>query len=208
MRADLNTATTVHCKPIPVMKTRFSLWSFSHREKPVFITGNPVRKTSRENPVFLLQEWVCVEECLTISEWFSPIRSECCGCAAEYTAYNSASFGELKAAAAVAACAARRRQQLQCIVRRATPLHCAGVERWRKCAACQAWLHTTAAQWSTARRAVARYRLPVVPSAAHSSRRTALHCELTVARQSAALAGGSTQHCTVSWDSTDRTDSQ
>ena len=32
----------VHCKPIPVMKTGFSLGSFSHWEKPVFITGNPV----------------------------------------------------------------------------------------------------------------------------------------------------------------------
>ena len=30
-----------HCKPIPVMKTRFSMWSFSHREKPVFIAGVP-----------------------------------------------------------------------------------------------------------------------------------------------------------------------
>ena len=30
-----------HCKPIPVMKTGFSLWSFSHREKPVFIAGVP-----------------------------------------------------------------------------------------------------------------------------------------------------------------------
>ena len=29
----------MHCKPIPVMKTGFSLWSFSHREKPVFIAG-------------------------------------------------------------------------------------------------------------------------------------------------------------------------
>ena len=29
-------------KPIPVMKTEFSLWSFSHKEKPVFITENPV----------------------------------------------------------------------------------------------------------------------------------------------------------------------
>ena len=107
-------------------------------------------------------------ECLTILEWFSPIRSECCGCAAEYTAYNSASFGELKAAAAVAGGSS---YSAWC----AAPLHCAGVERWRKCAACQAWLHTTAAQWSTARRAVARYRLPVVPSAAHGGR----HCTVS-----------------------------
>jgi hypothetical protein len=32
----------VQCKPIPVMKTGFSLGSFSRWEKPVFITGNPV----------------------------------------------------------------------------------------------------------------------------------------------------------------------
>ena len=30
-----------HCKPIPVMKTGFSLCSISHREKPVFITWGP-----------------------------------------------------------------------------------------------------------------------------------------------------------------------
>ena len=30
-----------HCKPIPVMKTGFSLCSVSHREKPVFITWEP-----------------------------------------------------------------------------------------------------------------------------------------------------------------------
>lgn len=92
---------------------------------------------------------------------------------AEHTAYNSASFGELKAATAVAR-AGGSSYSSWC----ATPLHCAGVERWRKCAARQAWLHTTAAQWSTVRGAVARYRLPVLP--------TALHCELTVARQSGA----------------------
>jgi hypothetical protein len=31
----------LHCKPIPVMKTGFSLCSLSHREKPVFITWEP-----------------------------------------------------------------------------------------------------------------------------------------------------------------------
>ena len=31
----------MHCKPIPVMKTGFSLCSISHREKPVFITWEP-----------------------------------------------------------------------------------------------------------------------------------------------------------------------
>ena len=30
-----------HCKPIPVMKTGFSLCTFPNREKPVFITGIP-----------------------------------------------------------------------------------------------------------------------------------------------------------------------
>ena len=29
----------VHCKPIPVMKAGFSLWSFSHREKHVILRG-------------------------------------------------------------------------------------------------------------------------------------------------------------------------
>ena len=33
-----------HCKPIPVMKTGFSLCSISNREKPVFITGIPANK--------------------------------------------------------------------------------------------------------------------------------------------------------------------
>ena len=37
---------SVHCKPIPVMKTGFSLCSFSHREKPVFITGIPANENS------------------------------------------------------------------------------------------------------------------------------------------------------------------
>ena len=32
----------MHCKPIPVIETGFSLRSSSHREKPVSITGNPV----------------------------------------------------------------------------------------------------------------------------------------------------------------------
>ena len=34
----------VHCKPIPVMKTGFSLCSISNREKPVFITGIPANE--------------------------------------------------------------------------------------------------------------------------------------------------------------------
>ena len=59
-----------------LMKTGFSLWSFPHREKPVFITGIPAMRTGlpvmktgfslieklhRENPVFItgigLQNW-------------------------------------------------------------------------------------------------------------------------------------------------------
>ena len=52
-------SSMLHCKPIPVMKTGFSLWSFSHREKPFFVTGFPVMKTDfslwgklhKENPV-------------------------------------------------------------------------------------------------------------------------------------------------------------
>ena len=31
----------IHCKPIPVMKTGFSLCTFSHREKPVSISWDP-----------------------------------------------------------------------------------------------------------------------------------------------------------------------
>ena len=31
----------IHCKPIPVMKTGFSLCSISNREKPVFINWEP-----------------------------------------------------------------------------------------------------------------------------------------------------------------------
>ena len=53
----------IHCKPIPVMKTGFPLYSISHREKPVFITGIPamrtglpvmktVRKSSQGKPCF------------------------------------------------------------------------------------------------------------------------------------------------------------
>ena len=37
-----------HCKPIPVMKTGFSLCSISNREKPVFITWEPCN----ENRIF------------------------------------------------------------------------------------------------------------------------------------------------------------
>ena len=38
----------LHCKPIPVMRTGFSLCSISNREKPVFITGIP----ANENWIF------------------------------------------------------------------------------------------------------------------------------------------------------------
>ena len=61
----------MHCNPVQGQyraRTGFSLWSFPHRENPVFITGNPcshcrdpcfhyrdfpVRKLHRENPVFI-----------------------------------------------------------------------------------------------------------------------------------------------------------
>ena len=61
----------LHCNPVQGQyrdRTGFSLWSFPHREKSVFITGNPcshcrdpcfhyrefpVRKLHRENPVFI-----------------------------------------------------------------------------------------------------------------------------------------------------------
>ena len=38
----MKSSDIVQFKPIPVMKTGFSLWNISHREKPVFTTGNPV----------------------------------------------------------------------------------------------------------------------------------------------------------------------
>ena len=41
LRSDFEDDRKVHCKPIPVMKTGFSQCSFSHREKPVFITWEP-----------------------------------------------------------------------------------------------------------------------------------------------------------------------
>ena len=50
----------IHCKPIPVMKTGFSLCTFSHREKPVFISWDPCNenrvfpagKSTQEKPCF------------------------------------------------------------------------------------------------------------------------------------------------------------
>ena len=57
----------LHCKPIPVMKTGFSLCTSPNREKPVFITGflanvnkffPCVGKVHRENPVLALY-WPC-----------------------------------------------------------------------------------------------------------------------------------------------------
>ena len=42
----------MHCKPIPVMKTGFSLCTFSHREKPVFVDSVPCN----ENRFFPLWE--------------------------------------------------------------------------------------------------------------------------------------------------------
>ena len=34
----------LHCKPIPVMRSGFSLCSISNREKPVFVTGIPANE--------------------------------------------------------------------------------------------------------------------------------------------------------------------
>jgi hypothetical protein len=42
-----------HCKPIPVMKTGFSLCSISNREKPVFIKWEPCN----ENRFFLVGKY-------------------------------------------------------------------------------------------------------------------------------------------------------
>ena len=61
-----------HCKPIPVMKTGFSLCSISNRENPVFITGIP----AIENRFFLLwkyytgksQFWPCTDPVRDCSE--------------------------------------------------------------------------------------------------------------------------------------------
>ena len=39
----VNIGMTLNCKPIPVMKTGFSLCSFSHMVKPVFIPANENR---------------------------------------------------------------------------------------------------------------------------------------------------------------------
>ena len=50
---------TAHCKPIPVMKTGFSLCSISNREKPVFITLEPCN----ENRFFPVWEKVHREPC-------------------------------------------------------------------------------------------------------------------------------------------------
>ena len=49
-----------HCNPVQGQyraRTGFSLWSFPHREKPVFITGNPYSHC--RDPCFHYREWVC-----------------------------------------------------------------------------------------------------------------------------------------------------
>ena len=52
----------LHCKPIPVMRTGFSLCSISNRENPVFITGIPANENMEilhwENTVLALY-WPC-----------------------------------------------------------------------------------------------------------------------------------------------------
>ena len=60
----------LHCKPIPVIKTGFSLCTFSHREKPVFITGFPsdenrvfpVGNTTQGKPCFYYRDGFAVHE--------------------------------------------------------------------------------------------------------------------------------------------------
>ena len=65
--SSINFGYCIHCKPIPVMKTGFSLCSISHREKPVFINWEPCNENRfflcmeilhRENPVLALY-WPC-----------------------------------------------------------------------------------------------------------------------------------------------------
>ena len=62
--------TLVHCNPVQGQyraRTGFSLCSFPHREKPVFISWDPcnenrvfsVRKTTQGKTLFSLQGWVC-----------------------------------------------------------------------------------------------------------------------------------------------------
>ena len=65
---------TFHCKPIPVMRTGFSLCSISNREKPVFITGIPANE-NRFFPVWKYYTgktlfWPCtgpVRDCSVLS---------------------------------------------------------------------------------------------------------------------------------------------
>ena len=52
--------TWLHCNPIQGQyraRTRFSLWSFPHREKPVFIYREPL--FSLQGLCFHYREWVC-----------------------------------------------------------------------------------------------------------------------------------------------------
>jgi hypothetical protein len=50
----------LHCNPVQGQyraRTGFSMWSFPHRENPVFITGNPCSHC--RDPCFHYREWVC-----------------------------------------------------------------------------------------------------------------------------------------------------
>ena len=66
--------------PFPVMKTGFSLWGNSHREKPVFITGNPVliagilfssQGFPCEDPVLPCMGLQCKYSSLHVGSWYT-----------------------------------------------------------------------------------------------------------------------------------------
>ena len=72
----------IHCKPIPVMKTGFSLCTFSHREKPVFITrfpgdGNRCWEKYTGKTLFSLQGWVCSVANITIFNKVLKVQKNC-----------------------------------------------------------------------------------------------------------------------------------
>ena len=62
-----------HCKPIPVMKTGFSLCSISNSEKPVFITKEPCNE-NRFYAVWKTLFWPCtglVRDCSEVKKTVS-----------------------------------------------------------------------------------------------------------------------------------------
>ena len=66
-------SSSLHCKPIPVMKTGFSLCTFPNREKPVFISCDPCN----ENRLFPVGKnytgkslfWPCTDPVRDCSEY-------------------------------------------------------------------------------------------------------------------------------------------